>query len=223
MVTMDLFGTMLEAASDNLDKHIKEFSEIDSKFGDGDHGVTMQRISKEIRNIGQEFIQKAPTTTAESFTADTVALLMDLSKRVMNVNGGSAGPLYGTIFEGFAEGIEQAGVEEGLTTAAIQSMLAGAVENFSYVSNAKVGDKTMVDTLIPVAEAIQAYTGDLTACMNVIATTAQTGAESSKNHVAKFGRARFHKEATIGTMDAGAYSLACFFIGFSNGFSAVAK
>ncbi len=194
---------MLHQGCCELDRHIEEFSQIDSKFGDGDHGVTMQRISKEIREV-----------TIHDYT-NISELLFDLSKRVMNVNGGSAGPLYGMIFDGFAEGLE--GID-ALDVSAFAKMFSQGVESFASVSTAKPGDKTMVDTLVSVSNCVNSFKGELQELMKEIGTSAMAGAESTKEFVAKFGRARFHKQDTLGTMDAGAYSLACFFVGFSRGF-----
>ena len=193
---------MLIGASDALDEKIDEFSDIDSKFGDGDHGVTVGRISKVIRAKAESSPEQE--TLSEMFET--------LGKDIMNVNGGSAGPLYGSIFEGFGEGL--LGVREA-DEAAIKSMFAGALENIRLISNAVVGEKTMMDTLIPACEAAERSTSPLPQLLADIADAACQGAEYSKQCQAKFGRARFHKEATIGTMDAGAYSLYCLIRGFS--------
>ena len=197
------FLSMLLGASDALDEKIDEFSDIDSKFGDGDHGVTVGKISKVIR------------AKAESSSDDETLTEMfgSLGKDIMNVNGGSAGPLYGSIFEGFGEGLE--GVEQA-DEAAIKSMFAGGLENIGYISTAKVGDKTLMDTLIPACERAQSSDSPLPQLLDDIAEAAYQGAEHSKQCQAKFGRARFHKEATIGTMDAGAYSLYCLIKGLSS-------
>ncbi len=202
-VSIGLFKSMLQEGSCELDRHIEEFSQIDSLFGDGDHGVTMQRISKEIREV-----------TLYDYNSIS-ELLMELSKRVMNVNGGSAGPLYGMLFDGFAEGVEGM---NSLDVKSFNKMLISGAESFASVSTAQIGDKTMVDTLVTVLNRVNSFQGELPELMKEIAKSAMDGAESTKNFVAKFGRARFHKKSTLGTMDAGAYSLACFFVGFSNGF-----
>lgn len=197
---------MLVSASDALDEKVDEFSDIDSKFGDGDHGVTVSKISKAIR-------AKA-INSPDDETVDT--MFVALSKDIMNVNGGSAGPLYGTIIEGFGEGLE--GVKN-IDEAAIKSMFAGGLENIECISTAKVGDKTLMDTLIPACERAKTSEAPLPQLFEDIADAAYQGAEYSKQCQAKFGRARFHKEATIGTMDAGAYSLYCLIKGFSNTFN----
>jgi len=206
VLTKKEFLQMLISASDALDEKIDEFSDIDSKFGDGDHGVTVSRISKVIR-------EKANNSPDD----ETIqAMFESLGKDIMNVNGGSAGPLYGTIIAGFGEGLE--GVEQA-DEAAIKAMFASGLENIEFISNAKVGDKTLMDTLIPACERAKNSDLPLPQLLEDIADAAYQGAEHSKECQAKFGRARFHKEATIGTMDAGAYSLYCLIKGFSNTFN----
>ena len=84
------------------------------------------------------------------------------------------------------------------------------------MSGAKVGDKTMMDALIPASEAIAAYDGDSEdELFEAAARAAAQGAENSKNFVSKFGRAKSYGTKTIGTPDAGATSMARFFQGLA--------
>ena len=84
------------------------------------------------------------------------------------------------------------------------------------MSGAKVGDKTMMDTVIPASEAIAAYSGDSEKeLFSQAAAAAAQGAENSKNFVSKFGRAKSYGAKTLGTPDAGAVSMAKFFEGLA--------
>ncbi len=168
VLTKSDFLKMLISASDVLDEKIDEFSDIDSKYGDGDHGVTVGKISKVMR-------EKAMTSGEDE---SLEAMFESLGKDIMNVNGGSAGPLYGTIIGGFGEGLE--GIEEA-DEAAIKSMFAGALENISYISKAKIGgDKTLMDTLIPACERAQSSEAPLPKLIEDIADAAYEGAQYSK-------------------------------------------
>lgn len=201
-ITVKEFQQMLVSASSALNEKIDEFTRIDSLFGDGDHGVTMERISKEI------------AATAKMEFGSISEMFRNLGKRIMNVNGGSAGPLYGIVFEGFADGLEGVvvvGREE------MKAMFAGALEGLAMVSKAKEGDKTMMDVLIVACRKAEECQKELPDFLHEVAEAARDGAERTKDFQAKFGRARFHKEATIGTMDAGACSLATMISGFSAG------
>jgi dihydroxyacetone kinase-like protein len=193
---------MLVSASAALNEKINEFSEIDSLFGDGDHGVTIERISREI------------AATAKIEYDSISEMLRDLGKRIMNVNGGSAGSLYGTLFDGFADGLEGVAI---VGREEMRAMFAGGLESFATVSNAKEGDKTMMDVLILACRKADDSRQELPGFLIEVAEAAREGAARTKNFQAKFGRARFHKAATIGTMDAGAYSLATMITGFSEG------
>lgn len=201
-ITVTEFQQMLVSAADALHERINEFSRIDSLFGDGDHGVTMERISKVIKEI------------ASLRHESSSSMFRELAHKVMNVSGGSAGPLYGMVFEGFADGLE--GVV-GAGTEEIRAMFTGSLESLSMVSKAKEGDKTMMDVLIVASRAADTCRKELPDYFLEVAEAAREGAERTKEYQAKFGRARFHKEATIGTMDAGACSLATMISGMAAG------
>ena len=94
-------------------------------------------------------------------------------------------------------------------------MLGHALEELSALSKAKVGDKTMMDALIPATEAALACPGSEEEMLRAAAQAAAEGAEASRNFVSKFGRARSYGEATIGTPDAGAVSMSRFFAGLA--------
>ena len=85
------------------------------------------------------------------------------------------------------------------------------------ITNAKVGDKTMMDALIPAVAAAVAAEGDCLAILEAAAEAAARGAKESEQYVSKFGRARSYKEQTIGTPDAGAVSTWLFFAGLCDG------
>lgn len=201
-ITVKELQQMLVSASSALNEKIDEFSIIDSLFGDGDHGVTMERISREI------------AATAKMEFGSISEMFRDLGRRIMNVNGGSAGPLYGMVFDGFADSLEGVSV---IGQKEMKAMFVGALESFSTVSDAKEGDKTMMDVLIVACRKADECQKELPGFLYDVAEAARDGAERTKDFQAKYGRARFHKEATIGTMDAGAYSLATLFSGFAAG------
>ena len=78
--------------------------------------------------------------------------------------------------------------------------VTAAEEELSDMSGAKVGDKTMMDALIPASQAIAAYAGgDEAGLFEEAARAAAEGAEASKGYVSKFGRAKSYGEKTIGT------------------------
>jgi len=178
-----------------------ELTEIDSLFGDADHGLTMTKISRAISGA------------VEQSDGGIQAMLDDAAMAVMTLNGGSAVPLWNTWLDGMQEA---AHAGEEIDLAGIQAIFARALEELNDMSGAKVGDKTMMDALIPASEAIAAYTGSSEMeLFTAAAQAAAEGAEASKQFVSKFGRAKSYGEKTIGTPDAGAMSMSCFFQGLA--------
>ena len=176
-------------------------TEIDSKFGDADHGLTMTKIAGAISQA---------VSDAEG---GIQALMDDAAMAVMVLNGGSAVPLWNTWLDGMQEAAP-AGDEVDL--AGLKAMFASAFTVLDEMSGAKVGDKTMMDALIPASQAIADYAGgDEAGLFAAAAQAAADGAEASRQFVSKFGRAKSYGEKTIGTPDAGAVSMARFFQGLA--------
>lgn len=179
----------------------QELTEIDSKFGDADHGLTMTKIAGAI------------SAAVEAADGGIQSMLDDAAMAVMTLNGGSAVPLWNTWLDGMQEAAPQG---DTVDVAGLQAIFARALEELNDMSGAKVGDKTMMDALIPASEAVAAYTGtDEQALFSAAAEAAAAGAEATKGFVSKFGRAKSYGEKTIGTADAGAASMAYFFQGLA--------
>lgn len=195
---------MLLGAAQQLEEHADRLSEIDSRFGDGDHGITMRKIARLIEEQIPEWEDRSIHT-----------FLDDLGMAVMEVKGGSAGPLYGTMIGGL--GAKLAEDEKELDEDAVRRMFAGALEELQEITTAKVGDKTMMDALIPAAEAAKQAEGDILVIVAAAAEAAEAGARASEGFASKFGRARSYKEQTIGTPDAGAVSTSLFIRGMVQG------
>lgn len=179
----------------------EELTEIDSRFGDADHGLTMTKIAKAIAEA------------VEESDGGIQAMLDDAAMAVMTLNGGSAVPLWNTWLDGMQEAAPEGG---DIDIPGLQAVFAKALEELDDMSGAKVGDKTMMDALIPASQAIAAYRGsDENELFTLAARAAAEGAEASKGFVSKFGRAKSYGEKTIGTPDAGAMSMSYFFQGLA--------
>lgn len=178
-----------------------ELTEIDARFGDADHGFTMVKICNTIEEA------------LEASDGNIKEMLDDAAMAVMRLNGGSAVPLWNTWLDGMQEGAPES---EEMDTAALKEMFSRAFEELDDMSGAKVGDKTLMDTLIPATKAIEEYEGeDEAGLFAAAAEAAEKGAENSKNFPSKFGRAKSYGAKTIGTPDAGAMSMAYFFKGLA--------
>lgn len=196
------FAVKLTKASETLLAKSDYLSEIDARFGDGDHGITIKKIAELLKR------EVASWKDDESFGA----FFERIGSGIMGLSGGSAGPLWGTMFEGFGRSIK--GKFE-LTSSDIIRMFGDALTEMQEITTAKVGDKTMMDVLIPVADEVKKLSGDLYPedIFKVAAEAAEKGCKATEGFVSKFGRAKSYKEQTLGTPDVGAVSLATFFAG----------
>ena len=200
-MTKSEFAARLQLACAAVIAAEPELTEIDSKFGDADHGLTLTKIAGAI------------SAAVEEAEGGIQSMLDDAAMAVMSLNGGSAVPLWNTWLDGMQE---EAPEGDEIDVAGIQAIFAKAFEEIDDMSGAKVGDKTMMDALIPASEAIAAYEGDSAGELFAAAAKAATeGAENSKNFVSKFGRAKSYGTQTIGTPDAGATSMSYFFQGLA--------
>ena len=199
MITKEQLNHRIKNACAAVISAEAELTEIDSRFGDADHGFTMTKIAGTIRDSidGADSIQE---------------MLDNAACAVMGLNGGSAVPLWNTWLDGLQEHSVAA---DSMTVEQVKEMFQGAYEELFDMSTAKVGDKTMMDALIPATEAIQAWEGDMDGLFEAAAKAAEEGAENSKNFVSRFGRARSYGQQTIGTPDAGAVSMKYFFAGLA--------
>lgn len=177
-----------------------ELTEIDSRFGDADHGITMSKIASAI------------SSSVAGANGTVQQMLDDAAMSVMVLNGGSAVPLWNTWLDGLQEAAPDS---SEVTVEQLKAMFANALEELSDMSGAQVGDKTMMDALIPASEAIAACAGDELDLFDEAAEAAEAGAENSRNFPSKFGRAKSYGDKTIGTPDAGAVSMARFFKGLA--------
>ena len=200
-MTKDAFAARLKHACASVAAAEPELTEIDSRFGDADHGLTMAKIAGAI------------SAAAERPENGIQAMLDGAATAVMTLNGGSAVPLWNTWLDGMQEAAPEG---DEIDVAGLQAVFAQALEELSDMSGAKVGDKTMMDALIPASRAVAAYGGDdENELFAAAAKAAMEGAEATRGFVSKFGRAKSYGEKTIGTPDAGAMSMAYFFQGLA--------
>ena len=200
-MTKDAFAARLKHACASAAAAEPELTEIDSRFGDADHGLTMAKIAGAI------------SAAAERPENGIQAMLDGAATAVMTLNGGSAVPLWNTWLDGMQEAAPEG---DEIDVAGLQAVFAQALEELSDMSGAKVGDKTMMDALIPASRAVAAYGGDdENELFAAAAKAAMEGAEATRGFVSKFGRAKSYGEKTLGTPDAGAMSMAYFFQGLA--------
>lgn len=206
--TLDRAGLIrcFRAAAEQVRAHHELLSKLDSVGGDGDHGTTMVRAMACVEHA-----------IDASITPDISGLLSEIGWAVMGVDGGATGPLFGTFFLGMSE---PAAGREAVAAATLAAMLEAGLAGLQRQSKARLGDKTMLDALIPAVQAARraAEAGaDLAGTLQQAATAAQQGAEATAQLQAKFGRARNIGAKSIGTADPGATSVSLVFRGFLEG------
>ena len=156
MLTKEALMTRLKNACQEVIAAEAELTEIDSHFGDADHGVTMTKIANAI------------IEGVEEAEGGMQAVLDEAATNVMMINGGSAVPLWNTWLDALQENAAEG---EEMDDAAVKEMFQNAYEELASLSKAKVGDKTMMDSLIPATEALGACDGDIDAMFNAAAGT----------------------------------------------------
>jgi dihydroxyacetone kinase phosphoprotein-dependent L subunit len=200
------FSAMIAGAIERVRSSSAFLSELDSACGDGDHGITMRRA--------MGLLEKALSEKKEESLS---ALIGRLAWTLLGVDGGATGPLLGSLFMGMAEAV---GEQDELDGAALASAFEAGLASVQRQTKAQVGDKTMIDSLVPAVKALRtgADAGKTLAnSLHDAAEAARNGAASTKNLIAKFGKAKFSAERTLGHQDAGATSMAMIFEGFCEG------
>lgn len=206
VITKERWISIFQNISELMIENKEILSDIDSKFGDGDHGITIERIGTVIKDKSQEWKEKNQSLKG---------FFQEIGDAVTNINGGSAGPLYGTYLSGLVEDLDEDIIN--VDGKILKKILSSGLTELQYLTTAKVGDKTMMDTLIPATEAALNASDNVLDIVTKAKDAALEGAEKSKDFISKFGRAKSYKEKTIGTPDAGATSCTYIFLGLYNG------
>ncbi|MCL6269260.1 dihydroxyacetone kinase subunit DhaL [Sansalvadorimonas sp. 2012CJ34-2] len=202
------FSEMLMAASRQVLAHTDELNRLDTETGDGDHGTTMHRAMTALQN------------TIEKDSGESRKQLADsVGWNIMSQDGGSAGMLVGSFFMGMSESLEggQTAVQE------IALALRAGTNRLLSGSGAGVGDKTMVDALVPAVDAFEMLAeqgADMASAFEAAVTAASNGAENTKGMLPTRGRAKNIGERALGHQDPGATSMSMMFAGFAEYWSA---
>jgi D-erythrulose 4-kinase len=192
-------ATALEAIADTVDEHADELGQLDQVAGDGDHGIGMKRGS----SAGRDAARAAVGHGAGAETALRHAALA-WSDRA----GGTSGAIWATILKAFGSVL---GNEEQPDVRDIARGVVAAKDAVMAFGKAKVGDKTMIDAIVPFSDELSARASDgqeLGEAWSAAAAAATSAAEATASMKATLGRARSHGGKSIGTPDPGAVSFA---------------
>jgi len=186
---------MLISAADAIISQVPLLTELDSVIGDGDHGVGM--------GIGMEKAKDALANLENIPDINTLYKTMGMA--MLTSMGGTSGVIFSTVFMSGVKGMVPFAE---MDCEKLRRVFRNGLDAAKQRGQAQVGDKTMVDAYEPAVFAMETYRGnDLGEMLSDAAAAADTGAEKTKDYIAKFGRARYLGERAIGHRDAGATSV----------------
>ncbi|MFB7762968.1 dihydroxyacetone kinase family protein [Streptomyces xiamenensis] len=189
----------LRVIAATVEEHADALGRIDAVAGDGDHGIGMLRGATAADTAAR---------TAHERGAGAGTVLHRAADAWADRAGGTSGALWGTILHAVGDAL---GDTERPTAATVSAGVTRACDEVRRIGGAQVGDKTMVDVLVPFADtlAVETAAGARTAAAwDRAATAATTAAAATADLLPQMGRARPHAEKSLGTPDAGAHSLA---------------
>jgi phosphoenolpyruvate---glycerone phosphotransferase subunit DhaL len=194
-VSVDQVSDWIRAFAAAVAENREYLTELDSAIGDADHGINMNRGMQAV--VGK-------LDAAEP--ADIGAMLKTVGMTLVSTVGGASGPLYGTLF--LQMGTSAAGKTE-LSGQDWADALAAGVAGVQRRGKAELGDKTMLDALIPAVETLRstlAGGSSLDEALDQSAHTAQEGMTATIPLVAHKGRASYLGERSANHQDPGATS-----------------
>ena len=200
MITERLLGTdfLIKNAKEIqvvIDNNAPEIEKLDQEIGDGDHIFNVQRGIKLVIEL-EPIIKHLSMSKA----------LNQIAMKILSGIGGSSGALFGTLFMTMAK---VSNIDDGIDYKKAINMFVDGVEAVKQRGKADVGEKTMMDVLIPVANCLKEGVEkdiDLKDLMRKTIETAEKGMLSTKNLLATKGRASFLGERSKGHIDPGARS-----------------
>ena len=188
-------AALIEACADAIDDAAETLTALDQAIGDGDHGLNMRRGFQAVRDQKEEL---AALPLGQLLQKAGMTLVMKV--------GGASGPLYGSLSMAMGKAVPDAAGGQDVAT-----MLAAGIAAVKARGKADAGEKTMLDVLVPVQEALQAELAaghDRAALLQALKAKAAAAAEATKDLKATKGRASFLGERSVGHVDPGARSSA---------------
>ncbi len=187
-----LLPEMIAAMEQIINDNVEEVTALDQAIGDGDHVYNLQRGLEALKEKQEELAAQ-----------DWPAAWQKMGMIVMSRVGGASGSLYGSFLVTMAKTARDKTVDARVFA---EAFVAG-VESIKKRGRADVGEKTMLDVLAPVANALQqgvAQQRDLKALLAELNQEAEKGVEATRDMIATKGRASFLGERSKGHIDAGA-------------------
>lgn len=200
---------IIDAMAETIIKNEVPFCELDSFAGDGDFGMSVAKGFKQLKKEWKAIVAEPSGGISDFLNACSLI--------IMEHCGGASGPIWGSAFRAASR---SAAGKETLSSSDFAEMLDAAVKGIqdigrrSFGRGAEIGDKTLIDALIPCAEAWKKAAGDgedFPVCFEKGAEAAVAGAKKTETIVARMGRAGTVGERSLGHPDAGAHALGVIF------------
>ena len=190
-VNRDTVQDWMQRFAASMQEHRQELVALDTAIGDGDHGTNMDRG-----------MRKALEKLESQEQADAGAVLKTVAMALISNVGGAAGPLYGTLL--LQMGTALAGKDD-IDLAAYTEAWRKGIQGVQARGKAELGDKTMLDALVPGVEALE-KASDLDSGLREAAAAAESGMRHTTPLVARKGRASYLGERSQDHQDPGATS-----------------
>lgn len=193
-----VLASLLARTAETIDAAADELGRMDSVAGDGDHGIGMQHGARAASDAAAELAGRGGAESVLRAAGDAWA------ERA----GGTSGALWGAMLR--AAGAEL-GNDEAPDAARLARAIDAAVAAVESRGGAQLGDKTMVDAIVPFARAFASAVADGASARTALAAASRAATDAAAATAelsARRGRARTHSDKSIGTPDPGAHSFA---------------
>ncbi len=180
--------------------HEADIESLDRAIGDGDHYVNIKRASEVIASMADELITLTPEQA-----------LQKIGTKLLSTVGGASGVLFASFFMGMAKYLKENSTKINETNPNLETAAAFAygVQSLMMRGKSNVGEKTMLDVLVPVSTTFThaaAQGKPIAEICNEVKNAADKGLEYTRNLIATKGRAAGLGERAIGHLDPGAKS-----------------
>ncbi len=192
----DLVGRLIDAAAQAIRANAEQLTALDQAIGDGDHGVNMRRGFDAIAAARPEL---AALPLGQALQKAGMALVMKV--------GGASGPLYGSLLIAMGK----AATELPGDGAGVARMLAEGIAAVKKRGRSDVGQKTMLDVLVPALRALEQASAGVRApseLLERVRAAADEALAATRPMQATAGRASYLGARSIGHLDPGAASSA---------------
>jgi len=195
----EIIQVILEASRAMQQKHVKQVRDLDAEIGDGDLGITVQKGFKAVEDL-----------LADPGDTQLDQLLKDVGMEFSEANPSTFSSFFATSFR--KAGVSLKGKAQ-IDVHDLSDMFQAAVQGIMKLGKAEVGDKTILDALVPAAESIKTAADQDMQILDALKQAeeaAKEGVKSTVDMVSKMGRARSFGERTKGVQDPGATAVYLF-------------